>query len=994
MTLFRGEKVLWKPSPSSSSSIFDVPIERFMGHEEGEKEKAPTNERQQACEKNKLTNNNFPECKIEDKKSRKDNTGKVDRGKFFQISLTSNAIRRMVQIAATTSSVYNGDAITKLDGEGIIRSTIPRVFGRLIIRIYNLQWRQHRNENPKIFTASMSDGSKNCMGTILQMKDGELETLSECVVSVVGFVMGMISTDENDDTASCIRTSKNDNRITEENLPKTGSISLEKDEQHSPYIFITRYELLYEKRRGIQDNVENIVVEKRQISHLNDRISSRAEEFYFRDFKYEKRGRLASLISSSRSIIDALITDHRDAIADHQSRYHLETTTEGTNTMLQDDLEVSNFIEQHSTIMALKLKKEKASLLSSSSFSLMPGSLKYFQNYTAAIREFEQTQREEQFTSLSDLEEEYCVDGFVSGEDVVNYRSAGREEQSWMQTTETLENALQCNEDKLSSELLLRWHSWLLGDNLDQEAGSFRSEKVAKRVGEFCDALERHWVTKIKEDPTNPLQITGFAAAVMLGFLDIVPFEVGNQRLAIILLNWTLRQSGIPFCITLYSNREEKQAYISAIQATRQSLCLVPLGYVDESDIALILRSRGGLLPFSSYLLHRLAQATVDLCMLVERKTLMASEETDARLVRLAREKAARGTCIICFEDKPNISTLCCGKPIHLNCLAEWLKSNSSCPQCRADLPPLSVDQGFYKSRDDRRNRYERPVNFNSEEEFITDEFLFHSSSSSSSSESPSSSSSSSSESSAFYYSGLGYGVSDIQSSTSIEDDDDDDDESTSSIRSLLPTRSDTPTPFQSQPHNYITSDEEEQGYDDYNTGEHDDASFSNRTYTSETDDDIDRYSFHTNDSQRSLAPYESNFELARNDDIDIVSDSQTTGSRDTSGGRYDVLIEDSSDDGEELRRDNGSEFVPFRMSFLDPELLGSVQIIRHGIRGNTPNNSGGERDNVLELPEVARPQFLRTTGNVHQNPVGNSNSCDFPPPRGLLSFSRRPRWS
>ena len=354
--------------------------------------------------------------------------------------------------------------------------------------------------------------------------------------------------------------------------------------------------------------------------------------------------------------------------------------------------------------MALNKRKENASLVSNSSFSLMLGSLKYFQNYSSAIKEFDKMQKEEQFMSLSDMIEEFNADDFVSGEKTSDAKLSSREEQSRVQHTETLEYALQCKDETFSSELLLRWHAWLLGDGLEQEAGSFRSESISKQVGELCDALENRWLPYIREEPTNPKRIASFAAAAMLGVLDLLPFQVGNQRLARIVLNWTLRRAGLPFCVTLYSDREEKLAFLSAVQRTKQNLFLVPQGCVEESETAIMLRSTGGLVPLVAYLLNRLSRATINLCMLVEKKSLMASEETDARLVRLAREKAAEGTCIICFEDKPNIATLCCGKPIHLNCLAEWLKKKSSCPQCRSDLPCLSVSEDTVERVDDRND--------------------------------------------------------------------------------------------------------------------------------------------------------------------------------------------------------------------------------------------------------------------------------------------------
>ena len=74
-----------------------------------------------------------------------------------------------------------------------------------------------------------------------------------------------------------------------------------------------------------------------------------------------------------------------------------------------------------------------------------------------------------------------------------------------------------------------------------------------------------------------------------------------------------------------------------------------------------------------------------------EDKASLVTEETEARAARSARERAAEGDCTICFSEKPNIATLCCGKAVHLNCIAEWLGSNTSCPQCRATIPRLQT---------------------------------------------------------------------------------------------------------------------------------------------------------------------------------------------------------------------------------------------------------------------------------------------------------------
>lgn len=992
MTFFRAERALW--TPPASSSVLNI----VDG--EGGKDEIPTSPRSKF--RRKSTKPDSPSSKGDKRKVRSCRKDTGDKDKFFKIALTSNAVQSMVHGAVTTKVPMNDDV------NDLVHSTGATAAGPFVVRLCNMRRPKVRKndgdsdhkkkKNPIMFDTTITDGTMSCSGTILQTKEGQLEKVSECIISLSGFIVG---------TSSSFKSDKDSREEDEENSPAGSNLS-KRETKHSPSVFITHYEVLYEKRSDIQPTNDRVITidDKWQIKG-NDEGFSITEECQFPKGTFQNRGRLASLISSTRLKMDDFVHENVGEKAGRQCHFqHLDPG---------DILEVSNFLEQHAAIMALKKRKENASLVSNSSFSLMLGSLKYFQNYTSAIKEFDQMQKEEQFMSLSDMIEEFDADDFVSAEKTSDTKPSSREEQSRLQHTETLEYALQCKDEEFSSELLLRWHAWLLGDGLEQEAGSFRSEPISKQVGELCDTLENRWLPYIREEPTNPKRIASFAAAAMLGVLDLVPFQVGNQRLARIVLNWTLRRAGLPFCVTLYSDREEKLAFLSAIQRTKQNLFLVPQGCVEESETAMVLRSTGGLVPLVAYLINRLSRATINLCMLVEKKSLMASEETDARLVRLAREKAAEGTCIICFEDKPNIATLCCGKPIHLNCLAEWLKKKSSCPQCRSDLPCLSVSEDTVERVDDRRVVYGREQV--SVRGFTSDDFLFHSSSSSSSTsyDSSSSSSSSSSERSAYFYSGLDYGVNDFPSVTTI------DDESTRSIRSLLPTRSDTPIPFESPNRpNYVTSDEEEElvidsGDDDASSDEEEehvldsDNEEANNTnsYQSDTDDDFDRYSFHTNESRRSLTNYSSNFELARNDDVDIVSDSQSTAYNDNTDRAYGVLNDDSSSgssaEGENLHyRENepispetstevssiNVEFAPFRVSFLDPELLGNVQ--REIYNGGEVDR--GNDEGIADVHEVAQrdPAFA---DDVH--PFNSAtNSCEFPSRMRPFPFSGRSRWT
>ena len=64
------------------------------------------------------------------------------------------------------------------------------------------------------------------------------------------------------------------------------------------------------------------------------------------------------------------------------------------------------------------------------------------------------------------------------------------------------------------------------------------------------------------------------------------------------------------------------------------------------------------------------------------------------------RRSLQADTCCICCDDEqgsPNIATLCCGLPVHLNCMSRWLATAEqrgaapSCPSCRAAMPAAEL---------------------------------------------------------------------------------------------------------------------------------------------------------------------------------------------------------------------------------------------------------------------------------------------------------------
>jgi fido (protein-threonine AMPylation protein) len=420
----------------------------------------------------------------------------------------------------------------------------------------------------------------------------------------------------------------------------------------------------------------------------------------------------------------------------------------------QDSTKVSEFLAQHFAMRTLQTTEEDKSWVGSPSKSTSEA----LQSYTKAMREFGNSQLALQAASLTGLE--------------------GDTSQVLDQNRRTLEHALTCLDQPLTKNLLCQWHIMLMGDGLHPDSGKIRTtiarsesivfcppNQIQQELDQLCQTLQTLENSLVPHSGTESNsnmalgQIT-FAAAAMFGVLDIHPFSDGNGRLARIVLNWALRRVGLPFCIHLFATPTQRSEYITAIERTRQNICLAPRGEVSDADLLAALKCAGVLSPIVALLLDRISRAADEFGRLVSEKALLASEEAEARAVRRARERAAQGTCIICFDEKPNIATLCCGKAVHLNCIAEWLSAHTSCPQCRSDLPSLPARNRVNSARDisdeEDDSMVEQLLNYITNE---TDADLSSSSSSSSDSASLSSASSSSSSSSLLTYNELHYRI-------------------------------------------------------------------------------------------------------------------------------------------------------------------------------------------------------------------------------------------
>jgi len=181
-----------------------------------------------------------------------------------------------------------------------------------------------------------------------------------------------------------------------------------------------------------------------------------------------------------------------------------------------------------------------------------------------------------------------------------------------------------------------------------------------------------------------------FAAVALFGTVDIHPFADGNGRLGRLVCNWALIRSGLPFTINICATPVQRAEYVTALEMTRRNVSLESYGNTSPDLFAFLRRGTGVFKPLVDMILDRVVRAVAQCQQVIMEKSARQSEEEEARAAKRYREKAARGTCLICFDDNPNIATLCCGKAVHINCIAEWLSCNGSCPNCRASLPTLS----------------------------------------------------------------------------------------------------------------------------------------------------------------------------------------------------------------------------------------------------------------------------------------------------------------
>ena len=476
-----------------------------------------------------------------------------------------------------------------------------------------------------------------------------------------------------------------------------------------PFVCITSYQII----KDLHQDIRPLSIQKP--AHLDKILAGQFSSFFLRHISFFQSHDILSLNLESASYQTMNLGSNDESCENNNDGNHNnhtnDDTTEnilsfgGEKIKLQDLETFSDFL-LHQKAMKMTLASISSNIVAS------------FQNekYIKAIKCFSLSQITRQTASLTSN----------TGKENVTRAKLTSDSHSL-----ALEAALKHAEDPkqpaLSPETICSWHL-LLGGNgeIIPNAGVYRRKKVKAGTTRFihhsqidseiqkvCAGLKvlESNLLGYNLSPYNcDLEIRNrrgygpliFAAVAMFAIIDIHPFTDGNGRLSRIVANWALRRSGLPFVINMFATKVQRIEYIRSIAYTLQNSRLVTKGPVSDETLSSVRQKIGILKPLAYLILDRITKSLVEFEKVYNDIITKENEQQATLASKTFREKASTENCLICFDSKPNIVTLCCGKAVHLNCLAEWLSSKSTCPQCRGEMP--SLPRKFTDTKDENEN--------------------------------------------------------------------------------------------------------------------------------------------------------------------------------------------------------------------------------------------------------------------------------------------------
>ena len=163
----------------------------------------------------------------------------------------------------------------------------------------------------------------------------------------------------------------------------------------------------------------------------------------------------------------------------------------------------------------------------------------------------------------------------------------------------------------------------------------------------------------------DDLSAVAKAAWAAYNLLALHPFPDGKGRLSRAVGNMMLARHGVPFVVSLCASEAQRAAYRTALRDTHLS---------------------NDLRTWATVVCQCVQRGWDALEALWQTQRAQAQEAVAGASARGVRDAARSGCCVICLDDGPTSTLLCCGSAFHMRCLSRWLVSSGTCPTCRAPV--------------------------------------------------------------------------------------------------------------------------------------------------------------------------------------------------------------------------------------------------------------------------------------------------------------------